>query len=196
MNNNNNNNNIIQSNTGINIAAPWAHETTTDLHNLDGWGSPPTYIPNINEGGWGPNPSTSSHGTDPMDIDERSATSTLPTPIPAITKGNVETTYERIASLVQEDSNTHIELISKFSEATTLLAMREYANEQLMQLAGHTNRLVARFRVRPQAYFTEDQVRSIVLNIILQNTFTWIPINTYCQDCCRLMFGNYQEGHE
>ncbi|KAI9490043.1 hypothetical protein BDB00DRAFT_839917, partial [Zychaea mexicana] len=187
-----NNNNIIQSNTGINIAAPWAHETTTDLHNLDGWGSPPTYIPNINEGGWGPNPSISSHGTDPMDIDERSATSTLPTPTP--TPQPMESAFERISNLVQESSHVHTELTSHLAEANTLLAMREYVNERLMLLVGRTNRLVARCRVRPQAYFTEDQVRSIVLNIILQNTFTWIPTNTYCRDCCHLMFGNRQEG--
>ncbi|KAI9489381.1 hypothetical protein BDB00DRAFT_843558 [Zychaea mexicana] len=165
-----NNNNIIQSNTGINIAALWAHETTTDLHNLDRWGSPPTYIPNINEGGWGPNPSTSSHRTDSMDIDERSATSTLPTPTPQ----PMESAFERISNLVQESSHVHTELTSHLAEANTLLAMREYVNERLMLLAGCTNRLVARCRVRPQAYFTEDkdQVRSIALNIILQNTFT------------------------
>ncbi|KAI9490045.1 hypothetical protein BDB00DRAFT_839955 [Zychaea mexicana] len=189
---NNNNNNINQNNTGINIAAPWTHETTTEHHNLDGWGSSPTHILNMNEGGWGPNPSPSSHGTDPMDIDEQSTASTLPTPTPQ----PMESAFERISTLVQESPHIHTELTSYFAEATTLLTMREYVNERLMLLAGRTNRLVARCRIRPQAYFTEDQVRSIVLNIILQNTFTWIPTNTYCRDCCHLMFGNRQEGSE
>ncbi|KAI9493001.1 hypothetical protein BDB00DRAFT_908870 [Zychaea mexicana] len=158
---NNNNNSNIQNTDSFTIAAPWAQEVMSG-NNMNGWGSPPAHIPSRQEGGW---------REEPMDVDDESASSQQPT-TPPPPKDATENAFEKIASLVHEDLRTHIELTNYFAEASTLLAMREHVNEQLLQLAGHANRIVARCRVHPQPYFSEDQVRSIVINTILQNTFT------------------------
>ncbi|KAI9479585.1 hypothetical protein BDB00DRAFT_855168 [Zychaea mexicana] len=189
MNNNNNNTPASWSNnnteqTGIFVQAPWTG--TPSSNNDEGWGPAPTHIPTLQEGGW---------QYEPMDIDDEWEDQRTASPKSTFTrtstKDDAEIAFEKINSFLNEDLGTITTLINEYSQATPLLEMRELINQKLIQLAGRTNRLVAKCRVHPHPYLTDDQVRAIIINIILRNTFTWIPTNLYCKDCCLTMFGRH-----
>ncbi|KAI9467466.1 hypothetical protein BDB00DRAFT_865229 [Zychaea mexicana] len=185
----NNNNNNTQNNTNITIVAPRAQETMTG-NNLDGWGPTPTHIPSRNEGGWASEPSVASYEDDAMDIDEQTTTYTSPSPPPQDQRNQQDVALDTLDAIIDVDIEAFMTIATAYASTSTLLSLRRHIQQQLTQLAGNTARFIQQVPVRPHPQRNENQQRQLALAIVIRDTFPWVPLNLYCEECRNVFLGH------
>ncbi|KAI9484939.1 hypothetical protein BDB00DRAFT_852568 [Zychaea mexicana] len=169
---NNNNNNNTQNNTNITI------------------GPTPTHIPSRNEGGWASEPSVASYEDDAMDIDEQSTTHTSPSPSPQDQRNQQDVALDTLDAIIDVDIEAFTTIATAYASTSTLLSLRRHIQQQLTQLAGNTARFIQQVPVRPHPQRNENQQRQLALAIVIRDTFPWVPVNLYCEECRNVFLGH------